>query len=451
MNNSLLYPPFILSAFIGFLIVSLITSMEQKIAFPLKCYLGCGLGLSISATLTFLSLILFHQMTPMFIIISNTLVCLILFYFYIQRKINLKQKVCNPKSTFNKEWVPFLLLCFLFIPIWIQAHFYPFGGWDAWSAWNLKAKFLFLGGDHWKNVFHPELWRSSPHYPLLLPLINVWGWIFLEEPTYKTPLMTSLLFTFLTAGLLFSGLKKITKSFFPLVTCLVILTMPFFVKLSISQYSDIVLGYYLLAAFLCLSIAKSEQSPSFALLSGIFIGLLSFTKSEGLVASLIVLGLSFPFLIWKEKEKKQKTILSFSLGACLGYLPSMIFYFFLAPENLTMINGLTSMTNPSTLSRLKIIFGFYFFELISQKWNGLWILLLGGLVLSKGRCFHHNIIIFPLFFIFYGSIITLYYYMNTYFEIGWWLQVSLNRLLYAILPSFLFWVFYSLWQETVRP
>jgi hypothetical protein len=69
-----------------------------------------------------------------------------------------------------------LTLGFLAVPLAISAHYYPLGGWDAWSCWSLKAKFIFLGQENWKDVLSPGLWRSNTHYPLLWPLINVWFW-----------------------------------------------------------------------------------------------------------------------------------------------------------------------------------------------------------------------------------------------------------------------------------
>src|SRR5207237_5909321 len=34
-----------------------------------------------------------------------------------------------------------------------QALAAPHGAWDAWAIWNLRARFLFLGGVHWRDAF----------------------------------------------------------------------------------------------------------------------------------------------------------------------------------------------------------------------------------------------------------------------------------------------------------
>ena len=86
----------------------------------------------------------------------------------------------------------------------------PSGGWDAWSCWNLKAKFIFLGHENWKDVLAPGLWRSNTHYPLLWPLINVWFWDLGGHFDQAVPMLNSIVFALLTAGILLFGLLELT-------------------------------------------------------------------------------------------------------------------------------------------------------------------------------------------------------------------------------------------------
>lgn len=41
----------------------------------------------------------------------------------------------------------------------------PHGGWDAWAVWNLKARFVFRGGEAWTNVFSPSSTGRIPIIP----------------------------------------------------------------------------------------------------------------------------------------------------------------------------------------------------------------------------------------------------------------------------------------------
>ena len=443
MNFILLGFPYIVSFLIGYFLISLFFQKE-KISFGLHFFLAGGLGLAVSAQLTFTSFLLFNHLNKPFVVMINLLTLDILMVWALFVGALKNPSAWNLR---NFSWINTLGIAAILIgliPLILEANLYPLGGWDAWSLWNLKSKFLFLGGESWKNIFDPLLWRSSPHYPLLLPLINTWGWSLSDTPGFQIPYLTAFSFTFLAAGLLGSSLQDLTKKSILLFVCapLLMLSSLFFIKLATSQYADIVFAYYLLAGLVCLIKAKLDGSKEFQVLSGIFVGILSFTKAEGLIAALILILLTLPVL----KEKGSRT--GFLIGLAFFLWPSIVFNLFYAPANQTFINGLLSADHPSNLLRLKMIAIFLAVELVSSKWHGLWILLTVGLLISKGKCFKGAIKIIPLFLAIYALTVGAYYFTNTYFEITWWLQVSLNRILFAILPTAVFWVLYSMIGET---
>lgn len=53
----------------------------------------------------------------------------------------------------------------------------PHGEWDAWSIWNLRARFLFRATEA-AAPFDPLLNWSHPNYPLLVPasIAGLWTW-----------------------------------------------------------------------------------------------------------------------------------------------------------------------------------------------------------------------------------------------------------------------------------
>ncbi|MCA9408936.1 MAG: glycosyltransferase family 39 protein [Candidatus Omnitrophica bacterium] len=428
-------------------------------------FLSPGLGLGISAGIVFLNFIIFDQLNRGFILTCHGVLLLSFILWNIKIFFSDKNHFTwiTPQQTKHILWLFALII--LSIPLWYQAHFYIFGGWDAWSTWNLKGRFLFLGGENWKNLFNPILWRASPHYPLLLPFINVWGWIFLDYPQYQVPAFTSFLFTFSTIGLLYTGLKQLTKSNAGILLAGALLTLPNYLKLAFSQYCDIIISYYMLGSLFCLICTRKTNHKSYMILAGLFVGFLSFAKSEGLMAAVIISTLSFPFLWWRNPStEKRKLLKYFLIAAFVAFIPTIIFHVFYQPENQTFINGIVSSEKPSNFLRLKIILGFYLLEIgapiwniitlfnsslqtIDAKWNGLWIIIILGLILSKGKCFRPKMMLIPLFLLLYILAFTAYYYINTYFEIGWWLQVTLHRLLFALLPTVLFWFFYAVWDD----
>jgi len=445
MNFIANYSPFFIAFLIGFFLISAL-SVKEEMPPSIQCFLGAGLGLGICANISFLSLILFNRLINIFVIVvSLALLFCFMVISAVQRRGDMKS-ILRLNNFRIKNLLPFLLLCICVLPLLYMAHFYLFGGWDAWSTWNVKAKFIFLGGEHWQGLFDPILWRASPHYPLLLPLINVWGWIFLKLPTLQVPTFTSFFFTFLTVGLLCYGLYNYTKSVYALLTIPLLMSLPHFNMISLSQYADVIVGYYLLSSIFCLIMAKMKDSSLYALISGISIGFLSFSKNEGLVAALILLVLAVPYLLFYNKPSK-KTVLLFFLGAITFILPTLIFYVFYAPQSITFINGLTSTDKPVRFFRLKFILSFYAVEFYNPNWRGLFIVMLAGILFGIKRSFNSRFIIIPAFMLIYAVIVTCYYFINTYFPLDWWVQVSLHRIVYALLPTGFFWMFAALWKD----
>ena len=440
----MIFIPYLLSCLLGCLLFRMLAGKETTNVF-LSSILSLGLGLGLSSHLTFYSYVIFDNLNKTFVIAAHLILIAILFFLN-------RSSFHKPSFNFSfyknpRAWLAIAVFITILIPLWMQARFYPFGGWDAWSCWNLKAKFLFLGNEEWKNIFDPALWRASPHYPLLLPLMSVWGWIFTKTPTYSVPLTNALIFTLLTAGLLFSALKIYSNTLLATISTLLIVTLPFFVKLAVSQYSDVVLSFYLFAALFCLFLSYTNENKKFILLSGLFLGFLTFTKPEGTVAGILLVLSSFIYLFLEKRKSKnlRKTFLIyFFIGIFMSILPTVLFQILYAPANQTFINGFTSLTHPITHSRIKITSMFFLIEPISDKWHGIWILLLGGLFLTKGKCLERDTRIFPMFLLIYLGVIFAYYLLNTYFEISWWLSVTFNRILFSLLPIVLFWVFYSL-------
>ena len=485
----------LISYAIGNLFLNIIFKKEHRLNNYLHFFLALGTGIAFSTQILFYGFVVFNQLNKPAMILAHFIFLLILFFVHFHLNFKKINRWLADKGLFRMQWdIPInlylVLITLMFLATIAQAYFYPMGGWDAWSAWNLKARFLFLGKTHWRNLLDPILWRSSPHYPLLLPLTDVWSWIFGENPEPAGPLVVSLVFSFMTAGLVFAGLipkalqknprmttdtdtpqkskenkSQITTSktkefllrfhfsldpsaFWACLATLLMICLPFFTKLASSQYCDIVLAYYLLGTLMCLILARSTGVKSSAFMAGLFLGFLSFTKTEGMSAAVIIFIFSLPYLFLRKKPVGQQVLIIFFLiGLGLGVLPTVIFQKFYSPGNQTFINGLTSTVKPANLFRLKMILSFFLVELVSVKWNGLWLILLIGIILTKGNAFHSLVRIVPVFLFSYLLMIGAYYYLNTYFDIGWWLKVSLNRILFGILPTAVFWVFYSIGKE----
>ena len=451
MEITLTLIPLLISLDLGFLAIERIFPKGRLPGTIFLIFLSAGLGLGLSSELIFYSMVILDKFDRLAALGVHAVVLGAFFnrHLYSQKRpLNaLTSRIAPVPGT---DGAAVALIFLLTIPLFVYAQFYPFGGWDAWQVWNFKSKFIFLAGDQWKNMLTPDLWRTSPHYPLLLPLINVWGWALLKTPLPLIGLLTAVLFTFLTSGVLFGGLKELTGKLYSLLPALVLLTLPFYLKLSSSQYCDIVTAFYLLSGVIALTLSHTHGSAGWAFLAGMFLGLLGFTKNEGSLAVVIVAVVAVPYLIHAQRvHKLQKNIvLPLIAGCALTFIPVILFELLYSPGNQTFVNGLTSRTLPSEISRLQLALMFLWVELTHAHWSGFWGVIVAGIILSKGNCFRRRALLTPLFLLCYLGIIIVYYYINTYFKITWWLQVTLHRVIFSLVPIALFWVCYGVWGET---
>lgn len=161
----------------------------------------------------------------------------------------------------------------------------PHGLWDAWAIWNLRARFLFRATTHWTDSFSPELFWSSPDYPLALPgaIANAWKYIGVES--LWTPMTVALLFAAATVITLVAGLKRLAGPRAAIVGGLCLLGTPLFITHGASQYADLPVGFFMLVALLCFALYDSPRNthPGWLIWGGLFAALAAWTKNEGLL------------------------------------------------------------------------------------------------------------------------------------------------------------------------
>lgn len=162
-------------------------------------------------------------------------------------------------------------------------------GWDAFAIWNLHARFLFRGGEYWRDGFTALIPWSHPDYPLLLPSAVAHFWSMLGHESTAVPSIIGLVFAFATVGLLFSSLAILRGLSSALLAGLALASTPFFVEEGSSQYADVPLSFFFLAVVALLyldSQSRSDQSvyrSCLVALAGIAAGFALWTKNEGML------------------------------------------------------------------------------------------------------------------------------------------------------------------------
>ena len=453
MNLAVLLWPFFVSVILGYLAVNLIFPVKNPPSFLIRLFLAGGLGMGFSAALTFICFIFLNRLNFPLVCSLHIAALGILLGFTIRRIFR-----CGPAwdrrvygRAIGANILILSVLGLMMYPAWVHANYYPLGGWDAWSVWNFKARFLMLGADRWQNMLEPSLWRTSPHYPLLLPLINVWGWAGVKQPNALIPLLTAIIFTFQTTGLMCAGIRELTGRHIGWLAALLLLSNSFISQIAVSQYCDIVTGYYMLASLLGLSCFCAGRGAGWAYIAALSTGLLAFTKPEGTVAAMILGIIGLAVIAGKNRSlpaENRAALWRPALLLALTLWPAVVFNLAYSPGNQTYINGFISDIKPFGLMRVKMTLAYYLLEFINGKWNGLLVLLTAGVLLGGRKPWRKSLAVFPVFVILYSGVIFVYYQTNTYFDIGWWLQVSLNRIIVSLLPAVTVWMFCGMFEKT---
>jgi hypothetical protein len=327
-----------------------------------------------------------------------------------------------------------VLLCALGVAGWYLAH-RPHGKWDAWAIWNLRARFLHRGGEHWTAAFSPLLPWTHPDYPLLLPGAVARGWSYAGEETTLVPRLIAVLFGAATIGLLMSTLTRLRDTSQGYLGGLVLLATPYFLELTTDQYADVPLAFFFLASAALWEIQDRQGSGiRLPLLAGLLTALAAWTKNEGM------LFLAVAVLV-RLRGGARRELAAFLVGALPVVLVLAYFKLHLAPVN-DLIGGQgvrATLERLADVRRYGLIAWFYLVALVSIG-PGLAVvlavyrLLLGGAPLRPGR--GHTPAVLALMLAGYAVV-----YLTTPNELAWHLSDSVHRLFMQLWPSALLAVF----------
>lgn len=434
--------PYFLSLTTGILALNLLFSQQNRLSLPLFLALAFLTGMAESIFICFLGFLIFNRFHLPFIIGAH------LIEIFIFLAVSSRRPLAKLRPGLNlSPWEPDLLIVLGLVGClsWLYSSLYPNGGWDAWQVWNFKSKFLLLSGTHWKDLFDPMLWRSSPHYPLALPLWNAWTAACAPHLLDLAARLNAILLNMLTALVMFSTARQYSNSRWIILPVLLPFTMPSYMFLATNQYADLFITVFFLASLTALFSYHKTHDIAFLAITGLFLGVLSFTKPEG--AILAVITFLTGHIIFRRPSFPRRDVSLFWVATGLALVPAAIFFLFLSPGNQTFFNGLTSTEHPSTLSRLRIIAIFLGREILGIHGGGLWGLILLSALLNFKQAFQKKFALFFLPIIFYLSVVGAYYWINTRFEILWWLSVSLKRILNSLIPAAITWITLAVVQK----
>lgn len=266
-----------------------------------KMCLAAGLGFGVSSMFFFIWLVVFGSSGARFESFAMVELVFLIILWAVWRSV-IKDasrplfKEQNRRSKF--DIVPPIFCGILILSIAdmvILSVSNPHGNWDAWAIWNMRARFIFRAGQYWADAFSSILKWSHSDYPLLLPLINARCWKYLGHESLIVPISISIFFCMATVGIMVSSLSIFCGKKRASLAGLTLLGTPFFIIHGASQYADIPLGFYILAALILFCMYdRYNKNTGLLFLAGISAGLAAWTKNEGLLFfAAIVIGQFF--------------------------------------------------------------------------------------------------------------------------------------------------------------
>lgn len=209
----------------------------------------------------------------------------------------------------------------------------PHGEWDAWMTWNLGARFLFRGGEQWTLAFSDVL--RHPDYPLLLQGSVARVWYYVGSDTAAAPGAIGFVFTAATVALTWSAVALLRSRSQAHLAALALLGTTFLVLHGASQYADVPVGFFFLAAVVLFWLHDwHPEANGFVVLAGVMAGLGGWTKNEGLLF-LPALAAARCAAVWRlgGLRRSVREMTWFALGAVPVLLIVLYFKLQLAPSN----------------------------------------------------------------------------------------------------------------------
>jgi hypothetical protein len=440
----------------GFLIVSVLWPTDRSLFsdFSFKCCLSIGIGFGSSSCLVFLWMLIVGRLTRGVFVCEFMLISALCVFFWRQRRPSISSTSDKPEvipaPSFGKPYllrfavvVASLSAVMRFCYLSLQE---PHGGFDASAIWNLRARFLYRGGQYWKNFIYMA-W-SHPDYPLLIPASIARSWYFGGRETQLIPSAIGLLFTFGTIGIVATSVSRLRSERQGILAGLLLLGTPFLISHGASQYADVPLSFFLVATVALLFFhAESPSQRHFLILAGAAAGFSAWTKNEGVLFLALLFFLHFAVTsVAKGSRAYGREVAALLTGAVPPIVVIGIYKVCVAAAN-DLVAGQGARSSISKLldiSRYHTVLSEWATELFRFGGWGptlavplllvFYFLLLGANV-EKKKVPAAGITVLLL-----GSMLVGYFliYILSPHDLEWHLESSLNRLLLQVWPLSIF-------------
>lgn len=322
------------------------------------------------------------------------------------------------------------------------------GSWDATAIWNVRALTLSRADGELSGTFAEMRNLVHPDYPLLLPAALAAQYALLGREDMAIPQITGFLFALALGAAVFFAAARVGSVTAGAAAAAVLWATPNFWRWAFAQCADVPLAYFLVIAAVAVSSQLGDRQsgrlpPS---LAGLFLGLLAWTKNEGLVLALILGAAVLGLQVWV--HGRDRTRWSRMAWVVAGALPALLalvlFKLYWAPVDDVgrFLDG--SLSRALEIERWRTVALGFWNEVNPvtgrAQWGLMWPFLgICGILIGRYRSESGAAVLFlwwavPAAYVCYFGI-----YLVTPYSLEWHLDTSVNRLLLQLLPLTLVW------------
>lgn len=346
-----------------------------------------------------------------------------------------------------------VILVATFAAVQARSRQMPYGGWDAWAIWNVRARFLVLGGEAWRTGFCTEVGVGHPDYPLLWigQIAQHWTWI--GDPSNAAGICAGILVAALVPVALFGGVGLLRGRAVGMLAAAAWCGCHTLTLRAHEQCADIPLSLFCALALILSVLAESRPEVGrLRLLAGACLGCAAWTKNEGILFLAAFLALHGLAALWRGGLRPGVVRVSTLLAGALPFLIALVWFkLAIAPENdlVSESRGSDLWTRLSSTERWQTVARAFWDQLgwfHEPEKYGPWLslgmlplLVSGGLVAA---CFtsreERRQLRLPLVIV--VAMLALYFlvYVLTPKDLAWHLESSLDRLILQLWPMAVF-------------
>jgi hypothetical protein len=318
----------------------------------------------------------------------------------------------------------------------------PHGEWDAWAIWNLHARFLFGGGDQWRDLLAVD-W-SQPGYPLLLPASVARVWAYAGHDTTAGPALVAIVFGVTTVTIVMTtiGLDR-PRAW--IAGALLAGAGSFLVQIP-SLCADVPVACFIVVSLAAAcggeGVLAGRNTPrTAALVSGAAGAMAAWTKNEGVAFLLVMLLIVAAVTVRRDGGR---WLLWWIAGGAPMLAALVWFKLALAPPSWVFVQSpkvyVDLLLDPERHAVTASLMAQHLWHWGAPLAGIIPLLALAAVWLSVvgGGAMRIMAVVIALMFVSYGLA-----YLTTPFDITWHVSTSFDRLLAQIWPALVLTVFFE--------